>query len=42
MAHVGHEHLGVGRRHFSGGGFYDYGSDCPYYRSYTLPYNCTY
>ena len=41
MAHVGHEHFGVGRRRF-GGGFYDYGLDCPYYGSYTWPYTCTY
>jgi hypothetical protein len=44
MAHVGHEHLGVERRRFVGGGFYDYGLDCPYYNysSSTWPYNCTY
>jgi hypothetical protein len=41
MVHVGHDHFGhFGRRRF-GGGFYDYGLDCPYYASYTLPY-CTY
>jgi hypothetical protein len=45
MARVGHEHFGVGRRRFAGGGFYDYGLNCPYYRNYTSttwPYNCTY
>src|SRR5205807_9643757 len=40
MAHVGHEHLGFGRRRF-GGGYYDYGLNCPYYTSFTWPY-CTY
>jgi hypothetical protein len=42
MAHVGHEHFGVGRRHFVDGGLYGYGLDCPYYKSYTWPYTCTY
>jgi hypothetical protein len=45
MAHVGHEHFGVGRRHFVGGGIYDYGLDCPYkpnYTSSTWPYTCAY
>jgi hypothetical protein len=45
VAHFGHEHLGVGRRRFVGGGFYDYGLDCPYYPNYTSttgPYTCTY
>jgi hypothetical protein len=44
VAHFGHEHLGVGRRRFVGGGFYD-GLDCPYYPNYTSttwPYTCTY
>ena len=43
VAHFGHEHLGIGRRRFVGGG--DYGVDCPYYPNYTSttwPYNCTY
>jgi hypothetical protein len=40
MAHVGHDQFGhFGRRRF-GGGFYDYGLDCPY-PSYASPY-CTY
>jgi hypothetical protein len=42
VAHFGHEHLGVGRRRFVGGG---YGLDCPYYPNYTSttwPYTCTY
>jgi hypothetical protein len=42
MAHVGHEHFGVGRRRFVGGGLYGDGFDCPYYRSHTWPYSCTY
>jgi hypothetical protein len=42
MAHVGHEHFGAGRRHFDGGYYDDYGLDCPYYRTYTWPYTCTY
>jgi hypothetical protein len=42
MAHVGHEHFGVGRRHFVDGGLYGNGLDCPYYKSYTWPYTCTY
>jgi len=42
MAQMGHDHFGVGRRHFVGG-LYDYGLGCPYYdQSYTPPYNCTY
>jgi hypothetical protein len=39
MAHLDHHHFG--RRYF-GGGYYDNGLDCPYYRSYTWPYTCTY
>jgi hypothetical protein len=42
MARMDHDHYGVGRRHFVGDGFYDYGLDCPYYQAYTSPYNCTY
>ena len=45
MVHVGHEHLGVGRRRFVGDGFDDYGLYCPYYPNYTSttwPYTCTY
>jgi hypothetical protein len=42
MARVDHQHFGVGRRRFIGDGIYDYGLDCPYYTSYTLPYTCTY
>jgi hypothetical protein len=42
MAHIDHQHFGVGRRHFIGSGVYDDGLDCPYYTSYTLPYTCTY
>jgi hypothetical protein len=42
MAHVDHDHIGVGRRRFVGNGFYDYGLTCPYYPSYTSPYTCTY
>jgi hypothetical protein len=34
---------GMGRDHFRGGsGFYDDGLGCPYYGSYTWPYNCDY
>jgi hypothetical protein len=43
MAHMGHDHFGVGRRRFVGG--YDYGLDCPYnpnYTSRTWPYTCSY
>jgi hypothetical protein len=32
VARLDHDHLGAGRRHF-GGGYYGYGSDCPYYYS---------
>jgi hypothetical protein len=39
MAHLDHNHFG--RRYF-GGGYYDYGLDCPNYRSHTRPYTCTY
>jgi hypothetical protein len=42
MARVGHDHFGVGRRHFAGRGLYGYGLDCPYYQPYTWPYNCDY
>ncbi|HUE17515.1 MAG TPA: hypothetical protein VMR25_25405, partial [Planctomycetaceae bacterium] len=45
MVHVGHEHLGVGRRRFVGDGVDDYGLYCPYYPNYastTWPYTCTY
>jgi hypothetical protein len=44
MAHLDHDHLGAGRRHF-GGGYYGYGLDCPYnpnYTSDTSPYSCAY
>jgi hypothetical protein len=36
---MGHDHFGGGRRF---GGMYDDGLDCPYYRTYTSPYNCMY
>jgi hypothetical protein len=45
LAHFGHEHLGAGNRRFVGGGFYDYGLDCPYNPNYTSPtwrYTCAY
>jgi hypothetical protein len=42
MARMGHDHAGVGRRRFVGGGFYDGGLDCPYYTSNTWPYTCPY
>ena len=41
-ARMGHDHGGVGRRRFVGGGLYDGGLDCPYYMSNTWPYNCPY
>ena len=44
-AGLGRDQFGVGRRHFVGGGYYDYGLGCPYYPYYTsdtLPYTCTY
>jgi hypothetical protein len=37
---MGRDHYGYGRRGF--GGYYDYGSSCPYDRSYDWPYTCTY
>jgi hypothetical protein len=40
VGHEGHDHLG-GRRYY-GGGYYDYGLDCPYYQSYAWPYTCAY
>jgi hypothetical protein len=45
LAHVGNDHLGVGRRRFVGGGYYDDGLGCPYnpyYTPQTWPYSCTY
>ncbi|MDB5581065.1 MAG: hypothetical protein JWR80_6241 [Bradyrhizobium sp.] len=36
VAGMGHDHIG------RFGGMYDYGQDCPYYRTYNPPYNCTY
>jgi hypothetical protein len=40
--HLGHDHFGAGRRLVFGGGVYDDGLDCPYYRSHTWPDTCTY
>jgi hypothetical protein len=42
MAGMRGDRFGAGRRHFVGGGLYDYGLDCPYNESYSLPYTCTY
>jgi hypothetical protein len=40
--HYGYGNYGYGRRHFVGGGYYDYGTSCPYYTSYNWPYTCNY
>jgi hypothetical protein len=40
VAGMGHDHFGAGRGRF--GGMYDDGLGCPYYRTYTPPYNCIY
>lgn len=40
VAHMGHEHFGARRGRF--GGMYDDGLGCPYYPTYTPPYNCIY
>jgi hypothetical protein len=40
VAGMGHDHFGARRGRF--GGMYDYGLDCPYYRTTTPPYNCIY
>ncbi len=45
VPHVGHGHIGIGRRRFVGGGFYGYGLGCSYYPNYASnawPYTCTY
>lgn len=44
IAHMDHEHFGIGRHRFVGG-YYNDGLDCPYnpyYTSYTWPYTCSY
>jgi hypothetical protein len=40
MVGMGRDHYGYGRHRF--GGYYDYGTSCPYYTSYNWPYTCTY
>lgn len=40
VAGMSHDHFGAGRGRFRG--MYDYGLDCPYYRTITPPYNCIY
>jgi hypothetical protein len=41
MGGFGGGHMAMGRDRF-GGGFYDDGLGCPYYRSYASPYTCDY
>jgi hypothetical protein len=42
MAGMHRDHFGDGRRHFLGGGLYDYGLGCQDYPPYSRPYTCTY
>jgi hypothetical protein len=43
MAHVDHEHFGIGRHRFVGSEIYDpMGPDCLYDTPYRTPYTCTY
>jgi hypothetical protein len=40
VAGMGHDHFRAGRGRFAG--IYDYGLDCPYYRTINPPYTCNY
>lgn len=41
MAHVDHEHFGMGRRRFDSGIYDPVGPDCPNDTPYPTPYTCT-
>jgi hypothetical protein len=45
MANMDHGNVRMGQHHFLGGGYDDYGVECPNYPNYTpdsSPYVCTY
>jgi hypothetical protein len=41
VAHVDHEHFGMGRRRFDSGIYDPVGPDCPNDTPYPTPYTCT-